>query len=64
MVAAAGWLTVVFGCSDSTEPRREPSASALADLLAHYDPRYDPEPQMLRVEFGSPGYHNDPSLLE
>lgn len=44
--------------SAAVEPRPKPSAAALAELLAHYDPRYDPAAQMLRVVIGSPSDHS------
>lgn len=58
LIAAVAWSLAALGCSETADPRREPSAGALADLLAHYNPQYDPAAKMLRVEIGSPGYHS------
>ena len=55
---------LVAGCGTSANstsaPRPESRRAdpALQRLLAYCDPRYDPDEQMLKVEFSSPGYHS------
>jgi hypothetical protein len=47
-----------MGCdSDGRSDGVSVDEPAMQKLLAHYDEQFDPDEQMLQVEFSSPGYH-------